>query len=57
MCSGVLKCYGSHITDLFRFVGSRHMQSLGLPDLSLPSMSTKLLIHTVTSLTGLITLD
>ena len=34
MSSGILKWYGSHITALFRFIGSRHVWSLGLPDLS-----------------------
>ena len=56
MFFGVLKWYGSHITALFRFIGSRHMQSFRLPDLSLPSMSMKLLIHRVASLTGLMIL-
>ena len=53
MSSGILKQYSSHIMALFRFIRSRHMQSFGLPDLSLPSMSMKLLIHRVASLTGL----
>ena len=38
---------------LFGFVGSRHMRSFRLPDLSLPSTSMKLFLHGVASLTGL----
>ena len=53
MSSGVLKWYGSHITALFRFIRSRHMWSFGLPDLSVPSPSTKLFIYGVASLTSL----
>ena len=50
MSSGVLKCM-VHVLQLC--LDSRHMQSFGLPDLSLPSMSMKLLTHRVASLTGL----
>ena len=56
MSASVLKWYGSCITALLRVNGSRHMQSLGLPDLSLPLTSMKLLIHGVASLTYLMTL-
>ena len=54
MSSGVLKWYSSHITALLRFIGSRHIHSLGLPYLSLPSTRMKMLIHRVASLTDLI---
>ena len=50
MSAGVLKLYGPHTMALFKFIGSRHMQSFGLPDLSLPSTSMKLFIHGVASL-------
>ena len=53
--SGVLKWYGSLIIALFRVVGSKQMHSLKLPDLSLLSTSTKLLIQGVASWTGLST--
>ena len=49
-CPLGFKSYGSRITALLRFVGSRHMWSLGLP-----STSMKLLIHGVASFTGLMT--
>ena len=56
MSSGVLKWYDSCIMALFRFIGSRHTWSFGLPDLSLPSTSTKLFIHRVASLSDLMIL-
>ena len=40
---------------LFKFVGSKQILSFKLPDLSLHSTSTKLLIHGVASCTGSIT--
>ena len=50
--SGVLKWYGSLTITLFRYVGSKQILSFRLPDLSLPSTSTKLLIHGVASCSG-----
>ena len=55
MSSGVLKWYGSLIIALFKFVGSKQILSLRLPDLSLPSTRKKLLIHGVACCTGLTT--
>ena len=55
MSSGILKWYGSLMIALFRLVGSKQMCSFKLPDLSLPSTSTKLLIQGVTSCTSLST--
>ena len=51
--SGVLKWYGSLVTALFKLVGSKQMHSFKLPDLSLLSTSTNLLIQGVASWTGL----
>ena len=51
--SAVLKWNGSLVIALFRMVGSVQMHSFRLPDLSLLSTSTKLLIQGVASLTGL----
>ena len=51
--SGVLKWYGSLVIALFRLVGSKQMHSFKLPDLSLLSTSTKLLIQGVASWTSL----
>ena len=55
MSSGILKWYGSLMIALFRLVGSKQMHSFKLPDLSLSSTSTKLLIQGVASCTGLST--
>ena len=49
MSSRVLKWYSSLTIALFTFVGSKHILSYKLPDLSLPSTRTKLLIHGVAS--------
>ena len=49
MSSGVIKWYGSLMTALFRLIGSKQMHSFTLPDLSLPSTSTKLMIQGVAS--------
>ena len=53
MSSGILKWHGSLIIALFRFVGSKQMHGFKLPDLSLLSTNTKLLIQGVASWTGL----
>ena len=53
---GVLKWHHSLTIALFEFVGSKQTLSFRLPDLSLPSTRTKLLIHGVASCTGLSTL-
>ena len=55
MSSGVLKWYGSLMIALFRLVGFKQMCSFRLPNLSLLSTSTKLLIQGVASCTGLST--
>ena len=52
MPSGVLKWYGYFTIALFRLVRFRQILSFKLPDLSLPSTSTKLLIQGVASWTG-----
>ena len=52
MSSGVQKWYGSLITALFKLVGSRQILNLTCPWLSLFSTRTKLLIHSVASVTG-----
>ena len=52
MSSGVLKWYDSLITALFKLVGSRQILNLTCPWLSLFSTRTKLLIHSVASVTG-----
>ena len=49
----VLKWYGSLTMVLFKSVGSKQILSFKLPDLSLPSTSTKLLIQGVASCTSL----
>ena len=48
----VLKWYGSLTIALFKFVGFKQILSLRLPDLSMPSTRTKLVIHGVASCTG-----
>ena len=56
MSSGIQKQYDSWIMALFRLVGSKQMQSFGLPVLlSVDSTKANLLIHGVASLTGLMT--
>ena len=47
--------YGFLMIILFRLIGSKQMHSFKLPDLFLPSTSTKLLIQCVPSCTGLST--
>ena len=55
MSLGVQKWYGSLVTALFKLVRSRQILSLTCLWLSLFSMRTKLLIHSVASFTGSIT--
>ena len=56
MSLGVWKQYGLWIMALFRLVGSKQMQSFGFPVLlSCDSTKMELLIHGVTSWTGLVT--
>ena len=52
MSSGVQKLYGSLMTALFKLVWSRQILNLTCPWLSLFSMRTKLLIHSVALFTG-----
>ena len=55
MSSWVLKWHGSLMIALFRCVGSKQKHSFKLPNLSLLSISTKLLIQCVASCNGLST--